>query len=176
MYTDIVWCLYVSLGASAAPVFAEDPLYIPSASLSRPRASLPLTAGTRRSTMSTPGAKSELDDKTAVQYGSYENGHDHAAQSQHDQTHHHHGENNGGQWPQTRNDGSSYNGWPPSYDAAQAHAYAARAPPAPYTPQQQSYYSGGYASGYSGYNPTTSYSWPPQAQWSQQQWSPPQSP
>ena len=29
--------------------------------------------------MSTPGAKPELDDKTAVQYGSYENGHDHAA-------------------------------------------------------------------------------------------------
>ena len=45
MYTDIVWCLYVSLGASATPVFAEDPLYILSASLSaRPRASLPLIA------------------------------------------------------------------------------------------------------------------------------------
>ena len=76
----MVWCLYVSLGASATPVFAEDPLYIPSASLSRPRASLPLIAGTRRSTMSSPDANPgsamsspdanpELDDTTAVQYG-----------------------------------------------------------------------------------------------------------
>ena len=39
MYTDMVWCLSVSLGASAAPVFAEDPFYTPSAAL--PRASLP---------------------------------------------------------------------------------------------------------------------------------------
>ena len=68
MYTDIVWCLYVSLGASATPVFAEDPLYIPSrASLSRSRASLPLTAGTHRPTMSSPDANPELDDTTAVQ-------------------------------------------------------------------------------------------------------------
>ena len=69
MYTDMVWCLSVSLGASAAPVFAEDPFYTPSAAL--PCASLPLTAGTRSwpvSYMGQPDENPGLDDQSAVQY------------------------------------------------------------------------------------------------------------